>query len=131
MSLGWHETVRRGCHHLLQHDATRGADRDAHCFHTSEEQQRTSIPQMTMPGTTSRVLLTTASSAVFMSRAAMPGMPVFTMPSFCNLFTPAAAQDASDAKSLWACILDTNGHQKQARALAADKGEALRQGIPI
>ena len=76
----------------------------------SEEQQLTSMPQMTMPGTTSRVLLTTASSAVFMSRAAMPGMPVLTMPSFCNLFTPAAAQDASDAKSLWACILDTYEH---------------------
>ena len=68
------------------------------------------MPQMTMPGTTSRVLLTTASSAVFMSRAAIPGMPVFTMPSFCNLFTPAAAQDASDARSLQAGILDTYEH---------------------
>ena len=70
--------------------------------------QRTSMPQMTMPGTTSRVLLTTASSAVFMSRAAIPGMPVFTMPSFCNLFTPAATQDASDAETLPAHILSTN-----------------------
>ena len=92
----------------------------------SEEQRRTSMPQMTMPGTTSRVLLTTASSAVFMSRAAMPGMPVFTMPSFCNLFTPAAAQNASGANTCrpasWTAMSTC---QKQARALAADRGLEL------
>ena len=49
----------------------------------------TSMPQMTMPGTTSRVWLTTASSAVFMSRAPMPGTPV-TMPRFCRRLTPDA-----------------------------------------
>lgn len=49
----------------------------------------TSMPQMTMPGTTSRVFLTTMSSAEFMSRADMPGAPV-TMPSFARRFTPAA-----------------------------------------
>ncbi len=46
------------------------------------------MPQMTMPGTTSRVWLTTASSALFMSSADMPGTAL-TMPSFCSRFTPA------------------------------------------
>ena len=47
------------------------------------------MPQMTIPGTTSRVWLTTLSSALFMSRAAMPGAP-FTSPSLASLFTPVA-----------------------------------------
>lgn len=41
-----------------------------------------------MPGTSSRVLATTRSSAAFMSRADMPGTWGI-MPSRCSLFTPA------------------------------------------
>lgn len=47
------------------------------------------MPQMTMPGTTSRVCATTMSSAEFMSRAPMPGA-LCTMPSFWSRFTPAS-----------------------------------------
>lgn len=46
------------------------------------------MPQMTMPGTTSRVWATTMSSAEFMSRAPMPGA-LWIIPSFCSRFTPA------------------------------------------
>lgn len=51
----------------------------------------TSMPQMIMPGTTSRVLRTIMSSAVFMSKADMPGA-ASTMPSLARRFTPTHSQ---------------------------------------
>ena len=49
------------------------------------------MPQMIMPGTTSRVLRTIMSSAVFMSKADMPGA-ASTMPSLARRFTPMHSQ---------------------------------------
>ena len=59
--------------------------------YTQGQDRLTSMPQMIMPGTTSRVLRTTMSSAVFMSRADMPGAPS-TMPILARRFTPARQQ---------------------------------------
>jgi hypothetical protein len=53
------------------------------------------MPQMTMPGTTSRVRSTTASSAVFMSSAPMPGRPEATRPRRARRLTPDAPMGPS------------------------------------
>ena len=65
-----------------------------HCTQ-GEGSRLTSMPQIIMPGTTSRVLRTTMSSAVFMSRADMPGAPS-TMPILARRFTPARQQPSFD-----------------------------------
>ena len=54
----------------------------------------TSIPARTMPGTTSRVLFTMASSAVFMSSAPIPGI-LSTRPSDWRRLTPEAPNGPS------------------------------------
>ena len=54
----------------------------------------TSMPARTIPGTTSRVLFTIASSAVFMSSAPMPGI-LSTRPRDWRRFTPDAPNGPS------------------------------------